>query len=174
MRTRSLILAASWGLGLLFLVAGMVTWLYHPPSARCPVCQRPIHANTHATARVESRQIELCCPQCVLALRQETGKDARFLEVSDFLTAGPLRPETAYYVEGSAVEVCRIPPRSRPGGGTLLERHSEPCAPNLLAFANEKRARAFMAENGGTLKRLKDLLREQPPPTGSTERSGTP
>ena len=174
MRTRRIILIAAWGLGLLALAAGVVTWLRQPLSAGCTICQRPIHANTHVVALVDGRQIEACCPRCVLTVREQDGKDARLLQVSDYLTARPLRPAAAYYVEGSAVEVCSSPRLRSYARRTVFERRFDRCAPSLLAFAKEEQARAFMAENGGALKRLEDLLGKETGPAAPAERSKTP
>lgn len=171
---RNIVLGTIWAAALLALAAGVLSWLRQPTTIGCAVCQRPIHANTHAVALVEGRQVDACCPRCVLTLRQQLHQDAHLLQVSDYLTAQALSPETAYYVEGSAVETCSTPRLRSNEGHTVYERHFDRCAPSLLAFAREDQARAFVSQNGGSLKRLEDLLREVSPASEAEERRNAP
>lgn len=174
MRMRTIILGTIWAAALLILAAGVLNWLRHPATAGCTVCQRPIHANSHARALVDGRQIDACCPRCVLTLHQQSHTDVRLLTVSDYLTAQALSPQTAYYVEGSTVETCSAPRLRGNEGRTVYERRFDRCSPSLLAFAREDQARAFVAENGGRLTRWEDLLREVPAPDESEERRKSP
>lgn len=130
------------------------------PPAFCEIDNRPIHGNMQTLVKVNGKRLHACCARCPLTLLSQEGVRVEILEVTDYLSGGRLAADEAYYVEGSRIEVCSGPRLSREEGVTPFARLFDRCVPSLLAFEREDQARAFLAENGGRLKRLKELMRE--------------
>lgn len=133
-------------------------WYTHP--VVCEISGRPIHDNMHTVVEVDGKRMHACCPRCPLTLMAQLNEEARILSVRDFQTGETLAAEKAYFVSGSRIEVCTAPRMKIDDRGGVYVRAFDRCEPSLLAFAREKDARAFMAENGGTLQRLDELMRE--------------
>lgn len=145
------------------LAAGGYWWLRRTAPETCSVCQRMIHTEARAVIEVDGRRQPVCCVRCALTLEQQQHKPVRLVEVTDYVSRRPLAPAAAYYVEGSAVVLCE---RHEP----LLGEEKQPyarvfdrCVPSLYAFARREEAEAFAAANGGTLRRLPELLAEVEP-----------
>lgn len=168
MRAR-MIFAAAVGVA---LVAGALFggWyvLRQQPPAFCEISGRPIHSNMHTLVRIDGQKLHTCCARCPLTQAQQTGRKVELLAVTDFATGKRLRPADAYFVDGSAVHVCAAPRVKRDETSTPFVQLFDRCEPSLLAFAEEQEARDFIAQNGGTLKRLPDLMREVAPQQPST------
>lgn len=149
---------------LIALVAGAAigAWyvLQQQAPAFCEISGRSIHANMHTMVRVNGETLHSCCARCPLTLARQAGKEVRLLEVTDFSTGQRLRADDAYFVEGSQVHMCSGPRIRRDETRTPLVEFFDRCEPSLVAFAGEQDARDFIAENGGTLKRLDDLMRD--------------
>jgi len=103
--------------------------------------------------------------RCAIVEAQQTGKSLRIEKVANFDTGKLLNPAKAWFVEGSTVNLCMrmAPAVESPGGDTVYLRAFDRCSPSTLAFSDEQHARAFIAQHGGSLKRLNDLLREVTP-----------
>lgn len=148
----------------LALVLGAVAGAWYTLRTRAPAfCQidgRPIHANMHTLVKVNGERLHACCPRCPLTLVSQAHRQVEILEVTDYASGGRLPAGEAHYVEGSGVEVCSTPRAHREEGVTPYVRLFDRCAPSLVAFAREDQARAFVAEYGGSLKRLGQLLGE--------------
>lgn len=130
------------------------------PPAFCQVDARPIHGNMHTLVRVDGKLLHACCARCPLTLISQAHRQVEILEVTDYVSGRRLPAPEAYYVEGSRVEVCSAPQLNRKEGVTPYMRLFDRCAPSLLVFAREGEARAFIAQYGGSLKRLDELMRE--------------
>lgn len=172
MRAR-MFFAAAVALALLLGAAGGAWYaLRGRPPAFCEIDDRPIHANMHTLVRVDGEQLHACCPRCPLTLMSQEHLRVEILGVTDYVSGQQLPADQAYFVEGSRVEVCSTPRLSREEGITPYARLFDRCAPSLLAFAREDQARAFLAEHGGSLKRLDELMREaaaQAPSRGESQ-----
>ena len=148
-------------------------WLVRQHEAKvCPLSGRVIHKQTRAYVTIGKRNYETCCLRCALIEARQTGKQLRVREVADFNTSRLLDPAKAWYVEGSDVNLCMRSTASaqNPGGHGVYLRMFDRCSPSVLAFHDEQHARAFIAQHGGALKRLDDLLREVKWSTQETER----
>ncbi len=117
----------------------------------------------HVLVQVNGMKLHACCPRCPLTLAAQEGKRVRLLEVTDYVTGRALAPSEAYFVDGSRVEVCTAPRLKLDETRTAYVRLFDRCSPSLLAFAREDQARDFIANSGGSLKRLEDLRREAAP-----------
>lgn len=129
------------------------------PSAAgvCSACRRPIHAHSLTVARFGDRQEAFCCPACALSVRLQTKDPVKIVELSDYRTGAKLRPEQAYVVRGSDVNMCA---RQQP----LIDENKEPhpvqydrCSPGILAFGTKDAAVRFSENHGGTFMRFDEL-----------------
>ncbi len=141
---------------------GYFAWhaLYGGPPRYCQLSGRMIHPGMRTVIEVNGKTLNACCARCALTYAAQTGKTVRILQVTDFATGRLISASGAFFVDGSRMEVCSLP-RSRRGNDfgpywRLFDR----CAPSLIAFASEDRARAFMAHYGGALKHLDQLIHE--------------
>lgn len=129
----------------------------------CRICQRPIHAEARAVIEVDGRQEAVCCARCALTRKQQQHRPVRLLEVTDYVTRSPLRPEAAYYVEGSRIVLCQSHEPVLDESKHPYTRVFDRCVPSLYAFARREEAQAFARQNGGTVRRLPELLQEVEP-----------
>jgi hypothetical protein len=161
MKWRTLI-PAVFGIALLGVIAvGVWYVLVERPPADCQICGRPIHATMDTVAEENGKKLYACCPRCVITMAVQTGRHVKLIRVTDFDTRKALDPAQAYYVEGSQVNVCSSPPMMRGQERVPYERTFDRCSPSVIAFATEDKARAFIARNGGDLKSLDQLMREE-------------
>lgn len=168
MNSRTWLAAA---IALAFILGAAVgAWyeLERRPPAFCEVDGRPIHGNMLTVVKVDGKRLHTCCARCPLTLIHQAHRQVEILETTDYVSGRRLPAAEAFYVEGSQVEVCSGPRVNREEGMAPYLRLFDRCAPSLLAFAREEDARAFLAEHGGSLKRLGELLASpgaQPAPT---------
>ena len=160
----------NWLLGSIILavvaaVTGGAWYVLQKPPGICELSGRPIHDNMRTVVRIGGRKIHTCCPRCPLTLARQTGETVEFLRVTDYATSRPLDPAQAFFVNESRVQVCYAPRIKLDEARAPYRKMFDRCEPSLIAFARMEDARAFMAVNGGSLKRLSDLL--SGPDTGS-------
>lgn len=170
---KRLMIAGVFGASVMIALALGGWWLVRQHSARvCPLSGRVIHKQTRAFVTIGSRDYETCCLRCALIEARQTGKRLRVREVADFDTSRLLDPAKAWYVEGSDVNLCMrtTPGAQNPSGHGVYLRMFDRCSPSVLAFKDETGARKFMAQHGGALQRLDDLLREVRAPGRGTEK----
>lgn len=172
MRSR-IVLSVLIGLGMVIvLAAGSWYLLHHQGHKVCPLSGRPIQPQTRALVMIGGKRYETCCVRCAIIEARQTGKQLCVVEVADFENSKLMDPAKAWYVEGSSVNFCTrmAPAETASGKGTPYLRAFDRCSPSILAFPNEKSARAFIVQHGGVLKRLDDLLKEATSPTGKVQR----
>jgi hypothetical protein len=160
-------------IGTVIVIAALLgSWLLLHRANICPLSGRVIHKQARAYVTIGGRNYETCCLRCALIEAEQTGKRLRVREVADFDTGRLLDPQKAWYVEGSDVNLCMRTTRSaqNPSGHGVYLRAFDRCSPSVYAFKDEQHARAFMAQRGGVLKRLGDLLQETEPSTGKAEK----
>lgn len=165
MRART-ILAGTLGFGLIIATLGGGWYVLSRMRAKvCPFSGRVIQRQTRAFVSIGGQKYETCCLRCAIVEAQQTGKTLRILKVADFNSGRLLNPGKAWFVEDSTVNLCvrTTPGAESPGRESVYLRGFDRCSPSVMAFSDEQRARAFMAQHGGTLKRLDDLLREVTP-----------
>lgn len=168
MRTR-IIFAAVFGLAVMAAALGGAWYLLRQQQTKiCPFSGRPIHSQTRAFVTIGGKKYETCCVRCAIIEAQQTGKRLRVAEVADFENGKLMEPEKAWFVEGSSVNLCtrRSPAETGSDRGTVYLRSFDRCSPSILAFSSEKSARVFIAQHGGVLMRLGDLLKEATSTTG--------
>ncbi len=164
MRTK-IAVAGIVGLGAVLAVLGTWYLLTQRQAAVCHFSGREIHPQTRALVTIGGRKYETCCVRCAIIEARQTGKSLRVLKVADFETSKLLNPNKAWFVEGSAVNLCMSMSQAAesPGRESVYLRGFDRCSPSALAFSSEKQARAFISEHGGILRRLEDLQDESKP-----------
>lgn len=149
------------GLFLVALAAGGYWLLWETRPQRCPICERNIHAPARAVVQFDGWRAPVCCIRCGLTHNIQVGKPGKLLEVTEYNTLRPLKPESAFYVEGPRFSLCD--PHENP----LLDEAKHPygrvfdrCEPSTYAFVRREDAEKFARENGGTVLQWADLLKE--------------
>lgn len=128
--------------------------------ATCQVCRRAIHAGSKTVATVGGKREVFCCPACALTEARQSGASFRVLSLTDFSSGEAIRPDEAWVVQGSDVNLCYEPEARFMPDKHPLERHFDRCQPSLLAFASEEAARAFARDHGGVPVRFAALQPE--------------
>jgi hypothetical protein len=127
----------------------------------CPICQRSIHAHSSAVVSMAGKRVKVCCIRCGITHNFQVGQPGAVVEVTDFLTGRAMKPERAFYVEGSEVSMCD------PHGSSLVDETKHPyarifdrCEPSTYAFAKREDAESFVRKNGGKLLSWDELRKE--------------
>ena len=127
----------------------------------CSICQRSIHPHSSAVVVMDKKRVRVCCIRCGITHNFQVGRPGEVVEVTEFLTDRPARPDGAFYVEGSEVSMCD------PHEGALVDqtKHAYPrifdrCEPSTYAFAKRGDAKAFVRKSGGKLLTWEELKKE--------------
>jgi hypothetical protein len=143
------------------LAAGGYWLLQKTKPEVCPICDRSIHAQARAVVRFNGWQAPVCCIRCGLTHNHLIGKPGQVVEVTEFHSLKPLRPESAFYVEGPRFSLCD------PHDSLLIDQAKRPyarvfdrCEPSTYAFIRREDAEVFARENGGVVLRWADLTKE--------------
>jgi len=136
-------------------------WMFrHGGHEECSVCRRGIHAQSRAVAMVNGQREVMCCARCAITLARQRGKSVRLVQVADYATERLLRPQDAFYVEGSRVVLCEKHEPMMDPTKHAMERVFDRCEPSLYAFARRADAEAFAQQNGGAVLTAEQVLRE--------------
>ena len=136
-------------------------WMFrHGGHEECSVCRRGIHAQSRAVAMVNGQRAVMCCARCAITLARQRGKSVRLVQVADYATERLLRPQDAFYVEGSRVVLCEKHEPMMDPTKHAMERVFDRCEPSLYAFARRADAEAFAQQNGGAVLTAEQVLRE--------------
>ncbi len=156
--------AATLGLSILFLlgIAGVGYWLLEETKPKaCPICARSIHPHSSAVVLIDKKPVRVCCIRCGITHNFQVGKPGEVAEVTDFVSDKPMKPDGAFYVEGSQVSMCD------PHISSLVDQTKHPynrifdrCEPSTYAFARREHAEAFVQQNGGKLLTWEELKKE--------------
>jgi hypothetical protein len=166
-------IATVLALGVILAALGGGWFILHQRQATiCPFSNRPIHAQTRTVVTIGGQKYETCCVRCAIVEAQQTGKSLRILKVADFETSRLIDPSSAWFVESSAVNLCmRVSPAAESAArDSVYMRGFDRCSPNALAFSSEQKARTFITQHGGSLKRLADLEQETTATTGKVQK----
>ena len=126
----------------------------------CKACTRPVHSHMKTVASVDGKRAIYCCPACALSEHQQSGRPVQVVELTDYLSSGPFKPESGFLVRNSDVNPCV---QHNPVVGENhqpLEAHFDRCSPSVLAFQDQKAAAAFASEHGGQVIRFSDFASE--------------
>jgi hypothetical protein len=127
----------------------------------CPICQRSIHPYSRAVFLSGKTKVAVCCVRCGVTHNVQAGKPGDLIEVTEFLSNHPMKPDAAFYVEGSKISLCD------PHSSNLMDETKHPysrtfdrCEPSTYAFAHQRDAEAFARANGGKILNWDDLRKE--------------
>ena|SRR5215475_1692726 len=127
----------------------------------CPICERSIHPGSSAVLAIAGKRVRVCCIRCGITHNFQIGRPGEVAQVTDFVSDRAIRPDHAYYVEGSAVSMCD------PHGSSLVDESKHPygrvfdrCEPSTYAFAKREDAESFVRKNGGKLLTGDELQKE--------------
>ncbi|MGB7291727.1 MAG: hypothetical protein WBD99_06125 [Thermodesulfobacteriota bacterium] len=121
----------------------------------CPFCyvKMPHDARVMVLVEGESAPKMACSITCVLNYHRTTGKEIKFLRVSDFYSGKFLNPQKAFYVVGSNVN-----PFDKYLHSNLASELRVPSyldwsryTPTVLAFATKEDAEKFIKDHGGRI-----------------------
>jgi hypothetical protein len=142
------------------LAVGGYEWKQSRTPQACGFCQRPLRERLSVIAEIDGDRRHVCCPQCAVSESRQERKPVRLIMVHDYASGRELDPKQAWYVNESRAVAC-----SHDGMRMDEMKHTETltfdrCSPGAFAFAREEDAQAFMAQNGGQLLSLEQLLGE--------------
>jgi hypothetical protein len=128
--------------------------------AECGICHRHVHPQAGVVAEIGGKRRVVCCAHCARTEGQQENKPVRLIEVTDYVTRAKLKPEQAWYVDGSRVVACEhtvaMTDQTKHAEQAVFDR----CSPGTFAFRERKAAEAFVEENGGVVLPLSEFLRE--------------
>ena len=158
MTRRSTVFGLGISLGGAALLGYAVKLQFSGPSA-CDVCARPLHEHGKVTATIDGKKLVCCCPACALWEPQQSGRPVRILELTAYDTGARLKPEDAYIVVSSDVNLCIR------ADHMLADSYKQPdrldfdrCSPSMIAFSRQEAADAFFRQHGGTVVRFSQLM----------------
>jgi len=132
---------------------------YRTPQA-CGFCQRPLHDNLRVVVEIGGQRREACCPQCAVSESRQEHKPVRLISVRDYSTAKVIDPPTAYYVNHSRAMACSHDTMHMDEMKHNEDLAFDRCSPGAFAFAKKEDAEAFIAQNGGQILSMEQLLGE--------------
>jgi hypothetical protein len=126
----------------------------------CGFCQRPLQEKLRVVVEIGGQRRQVCCPQCAVSESRQEHKPVRLITVRDYTTGHDLNPNQAWYVNKSRAIAC-----SHDGMHMDEMKHSDDlafdrCSPGAFAFAKREDAEAFIAQNGGQILSMEQLLGE--------------
>lgn len=126
----------------------------------CSFCQRPLQDRLRIVVEIGGQRREACCPQCAVSESRQEHKPIRLISVRDYSTAKVIDPAQAYYVNHSRALAC-----THDAMHMDEMKHDDPlmfdrCSPGAFAFAKKQDAEAFIAQNGGQMLTMEQLLAE--------------
>jgi len=139
---------------------GWFRFVAHPTPVTCGYCNRPLHANSMVTAEIAGKRTQACCARCAISEANQQHKPIRLIEVHDYRTGRGFSPANAWFVEGSRVIVCEHDMAHMGEQKDMPNMGFDRCSPGTLAFTSKPDADAFIAQNGGSVLSLGQLMSE--------------
>lgn len=126
----------------------------------CKACTRPVHSHMKTVAILDGKRAVYCCPACALSADQQSGKRVQVVEMTDYLSNCPVKPEISFVVRNSDVNPCLQHHPAVGENNQPLEAHFDRCSPSVLAFQDQKSAAVFSVEHGGQVVKFSDFASE--------------
>jgi nitrous oxide reductase accessory protein NosL len=158
-RRKQTILASALLAGVLVLMVAGEYKVMRRSSESCSICQRHINPKAEVIVEVGGARRRVCCAHCALVDGAQRHQSVRLLEVSDYYSGSKLSPASAWYVEGSRVMACNHDANRVDEGKRAEQMAFDRCSPGTFAFAQRRQAEQFVAENGGVVRSLDELMR---------------
>jgi len=135
-------------------------YVVHPKPTECGYCLRPLHENLRVTAEIDGKRTEVCCPHCAITEANQQHKQLKLITVHDYPTGNDVKPENAWYVEGSRVNACEREGMHMNEMKETQDLAFDRCSPGTFTFVNKANADAFAAQNGGSVMSFGQLMQE--------------
>lgn len=135
-------------------------YILHPKPITCGYCLRPLHANLRVTAEIAGKRAEVCCARCAITEANQQHKALKLITVHDYPTGHALKPENAWFVEGSRVMACEHDAMHMNEVKETQDLSFDRCSPGTFAFGNRANADAFVSQSGGSVRSFPELMRE--------------
>ncbi len=142
------------------LFAGGYSLMKRRDQAYCQICRRHIHPEVRVVAVIGGTTRTVCCAHCAITEGRQEGKPVRLISVTDYPTGQMLKPEEAWFVDGSRKVACEHDMAKMDEMKQAERLAFDRCSPGTFAFRDRKAAEDFVADNGGVVLRLPELLRE--------------
>src|ERR1700690_452839 len=126
----------------------------------CGFCQRTLQDKLRVVVEIGGQRREACCPQCAVSESRQENKPVRLISVRDYSTAKVIDPAQAYYVNHSRALACTHDAMHMDEMKHTEELAFDRCSPGAFAFAKKEDAEAFIAQNGGQILSMEQLLAE--------------
>ena len=139
---------------------GWFRFIAHPAPVVCGYCSRALHKNSEVTAEIAGKRTEACCARCAITEANQQHKPLRLIEVHDYSSGKAISPAGAWFVEGSRVIACYHDMTRMGDHKDMQEMAFDRCSPGTLAFESKPAADAFVAQNGGAVLSLEQLMSE--------------
>jgi ribosomal protein L24E len=141
------------------LVAG--NWSVHRRERNfCGICRRPVSPKLAVVAIVDGKERRVCCARCAVTEAKQEKNPLQLKWVTDFVTGRSINPSDAWFVEESRAMACDHDMAMTDQDKQPLQTTFDRCAPGTFAFSSEQKARNFVQENGGIIRRLPELAKE--------------
>ena len=111
-------------------------------------------------AEVGGKRRDVCCAHCAVTEARQEKKALRLIEVTDYPTGKMVSPEGAWFVEDSRVIACQHDMSKMDESKHAEQLAFDRCSPGTFAFSDRKAAESFVAQNGGVLRSLPEVLEE--------------
>lgn len=160
MKTKAIITASVVLVVLGICVYAWQRYILHPEPQACGYCLRPLHVNLQVTAEIDGKRSEVCCAHCAITEANQQHKALKLITVHDYPTGIEVKPENAWFVQGSRIMACEHSAMHMNEMKETQDLAFDRCSPPTFAFANKATADAFIANNGGSILSYQELLRE--------------
>jgi hypothetical protein len=160
MKTKAIISASAVLIVLAICGYAWQRYILHPEPQACGYCLRPLHANLRVTAEIDGKRAEVCCAHCAITEANQQHKALKLITVRDYPTGAEVKPENAWFVEGSRVTACEHDAAHMNEMKETQDLAFDRCSPGTFAFANRATANAFVDQNGGSVLSFQELMRE--------------
>ena len=139
---------------------GWFRFVAHPTPVVCGYCSRPLHKNSEVTAEIAGKRTQVCCARCAITEANQRHKRLQLIEVHDYSNGKGISPTSGWFVEGSRVIACYHDMTRMGEHKDMQDMAFDRCSPGTLAFASKQEADDFVAQNGGTVLSLGQLMSE--------------
>jgi hypothetical protein len=146
------------------LFAGGYMLMIRRSQTQCGFCRRHINAKAHVVAEVGGQRRDVCCTHCAVTEALQEKKPLRLIAVTDYPTGKMVSPEGAWFVEDSRLVACEHDMSKMDESKHAEHLTFDRCSPGTYAFSDRKGAEEFVAQNGGVLRNLHEVLAEAPLP----------
>ena len=142
------------------LFAGGYLLMNRRSQTECGFCQRHINPKAHVVAEVGGQRRDVCCTHCAVTESRQEKKPLRLIAVTDYPTGKMVSPDGAWFVEDSRVIACQHDMSKMDESKHAEQLSFDRCSPGTFAFRDRNAAETFVAQNGGVLRSLPEVLAE--------------